>query len=151
MLQMTKNPRARGRINNGKMWNGLVDGRTRTSKRVASLTEAYTALMRRKPNDFEKSLLRTAACEAILIEAFEEDFAATGQMHEGYAALIRDHGEKLQRLGVLLPIAARPVMRASGADKAPEQVEHIADDKLPEHVPEQVKHNMPEQANAAPR
>lgn len=96
MLQSDKKPKGRTHVDNGGLWNrATVDGRTRTAKLIASNTEGYTASMHRKPTDFERQLLRTAACEAVLIEAFEQVYADRGVMHEGYAVLVRDHAEKL--------------------------------------------------------
>jgi len=46
---------------------------------------------------------RTVACEAVLLERFEEGFADTGALlnPKDYVALVTDIETKLQRLGVL--------------------------------------------------
>jgi hypothetical protein len=108
MNQLAKHPQGRTRLDNGKLWHrAAVDGRT--ARRLAAIAEGYELLMGHKPSNFERDIIRAAACQQVLLDAYQEAFANGEPMPEGFAVLCADHTKKLERLGVLKAIAPRVV------------------------------------------
>jgi len=116
--------------------NDGVDMRTTAGKRKQALVEAYLGMLDREPSAADLAIIAAAASQRLELEAIERQALKGAPLPRSYCTLSRMLERNLER------IRSRPVMQ---------QAKHVADGNAPEHVPEQVKHYVPEQANAASR